>query len=149
MTTNKAARRCGNNERAYGSSPNQQVIIPDWAALVIGIGLGWPLIAWAVMSVLDTINIASTIDDNGKLYVATNNSGKPVAVCFTFDDAHNLIYDQLCGEQQLKSHVFCVPLFFTPKTIKEYQEAAEEEERQAFAEMLQAFAEDDDDEYSE
>lgn len=48
MTEKKATRRCGNNRRVRVSSTDYP-IIPDWAALLIGVGLGWPFIWWAVM----------------------------------------------------------------------------------------------------
>ena len=47
MTDKKATRHRGNCERV-NTSTRDEIILPDWFGLVMGIGLGWPLLWTAV-----------------------------------------------------------------------------------------------------
>ena len=48
MKDKEAARGSGNYARAKGFG-QADVILPDWAALVIGAAFGLPFVVWAVM----------------------------------------------------------------------------------------------------
>ena len=49
MTEKRATRRSCNYDRARVSTSGDYPIIPDWVGVVLGIGLGWPFLWWAVM----------------------------------------------------------------------------------------------------
>ena len=49
MNDKKEARRSGNCARAKTPTSRDVYMIPDWAAIALGVMLGWPFLAWAVI----------------------------------------------------------------------------------------------------